>query len=154
MPQIFTKWKRIIKFTYPVNFIRSHNQVDEFQNFPIRKWKPCFSWISQKVSIMHYRHLRFCKNSMNIAHISSLPAYWSSHKSWKQGNRFGATELVSTNSNRTILGWDLNISELIAIRQPDQRDSCKSSYSTLIVSQFLWPVRRNDNGLTAAKKKN
>ena len=35
--------------TYPINFIRGPNQPDEFPNFPIRKWKPCFSRICQKV---------------------------------------------------------------------------------------------------------
>ena len=43
------KWKRIIKSTYLINFIRGHNRSIEMLNFRIRKWKPCFSWICQKV---------------------------------------------------------------------------------------------------------
>ena len=43
------KWKRIIKFSYPLNFIGGFIQPEEIFNFPIRKWKPCFSRICQKV---------------------------------------------------------------------------------------------------------
>ena len=43
------KWKRIFKFTYPINFVQGCNQPDETLNFLIRKWKPCFSRICQKV---------------------------------------------------------------------------------------------------------
>ena len=43
------KWRRIIKFTYPINFIGGPNRSIETLNFLIRKWKPCFSRICQKV---------------------------------------------------------------------------------------------------------
>ena len=32
-----------------MNFIGGPNQPDEIPSFLIRKWKPCFSWICQKV---------------------------------------------------------------------------------------------------------
>ena len=34
---------------YPINFIGGHNRLKEIPNFLIRKWKPCFSRICQKV---------------------------------------------------------------------------------------------------------
>ena len=41
------KWKKVIIFTYLTNFVWRLIWLIEFQNFIIRKWKPCFSGMSK-----------------------------------------------------------------------------------------------------------